>query len=177
MKEYLLPIRVVDSRGTDYEDTLFYSKGLYATINYNMAEWNQYLKIEGIGSYVILDFGKEMHGGVRLITNWILESNCKVRIRFGVCVGEVNSSIGEKNAQNAHNSRDFEALICAYADATFGQTGFRFVRIDVLEEKYVYFKNIFCENRIFSKKPIYTYQGKDQRIADIFQTAKRTVDL
>jgi hypothetical protein len=177
MKEYLLPIRVVDSNKADYTDTLFRFKGLYATINYNVQEWVQYAKLEGIGSYIILDFGKEMHGGIRMITNWVFESNCKVRIRFGESLGEVNSSIGEKNAQNAHALRDFETVICGYSDATIGQTGFRFVRIDLLEEKYIYFKNIFCENNIFYKKPIYTYQGKDARIAEIFEVAKRTVDL
>ena len=177
MREYLLPTRVVEGRNIENADTLLYSKGLYATINYNEAEWYEYLKIEGIGSYIILDFGKEMHGGVRLITNWIYQGDCKVRIRFGESLGEVNSSIGEKNAKNAHAPRDFETLVCAYADMTVGQTGFRFVRIDLLEEKYIYFKNIFCENRILSKKPIYTYQGKDERIKEIFQTAKRTVDL
>ncbi len=177
MREYLLPTRVVDSKGTDYEHNLFTSQGLYATINYNVEEWNEYFKIEGLDSYVVLDFGKEMHGGIRMITNWIYKGSCKVRLRFGESLGEVNSSIGEKNAQNAHSPRDFETHICAYADLTMGQTGFRFVRIDLLEEKYIYFKNIFCENRRLSAKPIYRYQGKDKRIAEIFETAKRTVDL
>lgn len=177
MKELLLPVKVVEGDKIDYQDTLFRKKGYYATINYNVDEWVNYFKMEGVGSYVILDFGKEMHGGIRLITNWIYYGDCKVRIRFGESLGEVNSSIGEKNATNAHGPRDFETLICAYADATIGQTGFRFVRIDLLEEKYIYFKNIFCENHRFSKKPIYTYQGNDARIAEIFETAKRTVDL
>ena len=177
MREYLLPTRVVDGVGIANEDTLFINKGLYATINYNQDEWNQYLKIEGLGSYIILDFGKEMHGGVRFITNWIYYAECKVRLRFGESLGEVNSSIGEKNAKNAHSPRDFETLICAYADMTLGQTGFRFVRIDLLEDKYIYFKNIFCENNMLGETPIYTYQGCDERIKDIFETAKRTVDL
>ena len=177
MREYLLPTRVVDGVGIANADTLFINKGLYATINYNQDEWNQYLKIEGLGSYIILDFGKEMHGGIRMMTNWIYYGECKVRLRFGESLGEVNSSIGEKNAKNAHSPRDFETLICAYADMTLGQTGFRFVRIDLLEDKYIYFKNIFCENIILSETPIYTYQGCDERIKDIFETAKRTVDL
>ena len=177
MKEYLLPTRVVASEGAHYTDTLFIDKGMYATINYDESTWNQYLKLDGLGSYIILDFGKEMHGGIRVTTNWIYYGDCKVRIRFGESLGEVNSSIGEKNAKNAHSPRDFEALICAYADMTLGQTGFRFVRIDLLEEKYIYFKNIFCENNMLEQEPIYTYQGNDQRIADIFWTAKRTVDL
>ena len=177
MREYLLPTRVVDGVGIANEDTLFINKGLYATINYNQDEWNQYLKIEGLGSYIILDFGKEMHGGIRMMTNWIYYGECKVRLRFGESLGEVNSSIGEKNAKNAHSPRDFETLICAYADMTLGQTGFRFVRIDLLEDKYIYFKNIFCENNMLGETPIYTYQGCDERIKDIFETAKRTVDL
>jgi hypothetical protein len=177
MKEYLLPVRVVDGVGIANEDTLFVSKGLYATINYNQAEWNEYLKIEGLGSYIVLDFGKEMHGGVRMITNWIRDVECHIRLRFGESLGEVNASIGEKNAQNAHSPRDFETVICAYADMTLGQTGFRFVRIDLLEDKFIYFKNIFCENNMLSETPIYTYQGCDERIKDIFETAKRTVDL
>ncbi len=177
MREYLLPTRVVASQGALYTDTLFVNKGMYATINYDESTWNQYLKLEGLGSYIVLDFGKEMHGGIRMLTNWIYKGDCKVRLRFGESLGEVNSSMGEKNAKNAHSPRDFEAFICAYGDMTIGETGFRFVRIDLLEEKYIYFKNIFCVNEMFSQEPIYTYQGNDARIADIFWTAKRTVDL
>ena len=177
MKEYLLPTRVVDGAKMDYTETLFRAKGLYATINYNEDEWKEYFKLEGVGAYVILDFGKEMHGGIRMITNWIYYGNCRVRIRFGESLGEVNSNIKEKNATNDHGPRDFETLICAYADVTVGQTGFRFVRIDLLEEKYIYFKNIYCQNIIYKRKPIYTYQGKDERIKAIFEVAKRTVDL
>ena len=177
MREYLLPTRVIAGDKIANEDTLFIHKGLYATINYNQNEWNQYLKMDGLGAYIILDFGKEMHGGIRVMTNWITNAECRVRLRFGESLGEVNSSIGEKNAKNAHSPRDFETMICAYADMTLGQTGFRFVRIDLLEEKYIYFKNIFCENIILDETPIYTYQGPDKRIKEIFETAKRTVDL
>ncbi len=177
MKEYLLPTRIVASHQAENNETIFVEKGLYATINYDVSTWNQYLKLEGLGAYIILDFGKEMHGGIRVTTNWIYYGDCKVRLRFGESLGEVNSSIGEKNAKNAHSPRDFETVICAYADMTIGQTGFRFVRIDLLEEKYIYFKNIFCVNEMYSAEPIYTYQGSDERVADIFRTAKRTVDL
>ena len=177
MREYLLPTRVIAGDKIANEDTLFIHKGLYATINYNQNEWNQYLKMDGLGAYIILDFGKEMHGGIRVMTNWITNAECRVRLRFGESLGEVNSSIGEKNAKNAHSPRDFETMFCAYADMTLGQTGFRFVRIDLLEEKYIYFKNIFCENIILDETPIYIYQGQDERIKEIFETAKRTVDL
>lgn len=177
MKQHLLPTRIVAGANMEHPETLFKPKGLYATINQKVEEWDQYFKIEGIGSYVILDFGKEMNGGIRYFANFVKGMACKVRIRFGESLGEVNASIGEKNATNDHGPRDFETIICAYADVVFGQTGFRFVRIDLLENKFIYFKNIYCVNHIFSKKAIYTYQGEDKRISQIFDTAKRTVDL
>lgn len=177
MTEYLLPAKIVEESGVSNAKSLFQKKGLYGVHNMVEAEWNQNAKLEGKGSYIVLDFGKEMHGGVRVLTGWIYEGVCKVRIRFGESLGEVNASIGEKNATNRHSPRDFETLIPASGDVTIGQTGFRFVRIDVLEEKYMYLRNVYCVNRMLSQKPIYTYQGCDERIAEIFWTAKRTVDL
>ncbi len=177
MKQYLLPTKIVDGAKIENADTLFRGKGLYATLNYSMEARKGYLKMQGMGSFIVLDFGKEMNGGIRMITNEIPYGSCKVRIRFGESLGEVNSNIKEKNATNDHGPRDFETLVSTYADATVGQTGFRFVRIDLLEDKYIYFKNIYCKNHILAQKPIYTYQGKDERIAKIFEVAKRTVDL
>ena len=177
MKQHLLPTKIVAGDKIEHAETLFVPKGLYATINLNVEEWDGFFKMQGLGSYVILDFGKEMNGGIRYFANFVEGGMCKVRVRFGESLGEVNSSIGEKNSTNDHGPRDGEALICAVSDVLIGQTGFRFVRIDLLEDKYIYFKNIYCYNYIFNKKPIYTYQGNDKRIADIFWTAKRTVDL
>lgn len=177
MKEHLLPVQIIDMQGVLNAQSLFRKKGLYAVHNMVVNEWDENAKLENKNSYIVLDFGKEMHGGVRILTGWIYDGVCKVRIRFGESIGEVNSSIGEKNAINRHSPRDFEALIPASGDVEIGQTGFRFVRIDVLEEKYIHLRNIYCVNNILSKKPVYTYQGSDNRIADIFWTAKRTIDL
>jgi len=167
MTEYILPTKIIDGAKMENPETLFSSKGFYATINYTPSEWKHYLKLNGIGSFIVLDFGKEMHGGVRLITDLIKTDVCKIRIRFGESLGEVNAELKEKNAGNYHSFRDFETQICSYADANVGQTGFRFVRIDLIEDNFIYFKNIYCVNRIFSKKPIYVYHGGDKSIADI----------
>lgn len=177
MKEYLLPVRIVEAKNTTNAESLFKHKGLYSMHNEDVRVWKDFAKMEGLGSSIVLDFGKEMHGGVRLTTGFIYYGVCKVRIRFGESLGEVNAEIGEKNATNAHSPRDVEINICTSGDITIGQTGFRFVRIDALEDKFIHFRNIYCENHILSRKPIYTYQGKDARVAEIFQAAKRTVDL
>lgn len=126
------------------------------------------------GSYVILDYGKEMNGGIRILT--FLTKNAKIRIRFGESLTECCSDIGgEKNATNDHATRDFYVDLQDYSDMTFGNTGFRFVRLDFSGEATV--KSVIAINHILKKKAIYEYSGDDKEIRDIFVAAKRTIDL
>lgn len=177
MKQYILPKKILSFESIENIDSLFIDKDKYACIIPGDDKIKFCSKIEGKGAHLLIDFGKEMHGGIRFITDWVQLGSCKVRIRFGESYGEVNSSIGEKNATNDCSPRDFEYVIPAYGDIIIGATGFRFVRIDVLEDKYIFIKNIFCENHILSKPLIYKYKGEDKLIKQIFNTAKRTVDL
>ena len=126
------------------------------------------------GSYVILDYGKEMNGGIRILT--FLTKNAKIRVRFGESLTECCSDIGgEKNATNDHATRDFYADLQDYSDMTFGNTGFRFVRLDFSGEATV--KSVIAVNHILKKKTIYEYSGDDKEIKAIFEAAKRTIDL
>ena len=83
---------------------------------------------------IVLDFGKEMQGGLQLITGiWRGNKPVKVRIRFGESVSETMSDVGGKGgATNDHAIRDFETLLPWLGMAEVGNTGFRFVRIDLL---------------------------------------------
>ena len=140
-------------------------------------EWEKELTlINGKGS-LILDFGKEMNGGIRIITGVVDENSTQVRFRFGESRSEVETEIGYKNATNDHSPRDFLATISGFSNVVFGETGFRYARIDFLENKKVFIQNIFCENKMLSKRAQWLYDGSDTKIRDIFKTAKRTVDL
>ena len=126
------------------------------------------------GGYIILDFGAEQNGGVRILT--FLAESVRVRIRFGESLTECCSDLGgEKNATNDHANRDFYTYLQNYSDMTFGNTGFRFVRIDFFGNATV--KSVLAVNHILKKKPVYEYTGDDKLIRDIFCAAKRTVDL
>ena len=179
MKEYLLPVKVVATSGiVENPEGLFVDKGKYAVILKDEAIRNTYTILRNKGASITLDFGQEMHGGIRVITEWVGKSSCKCRVRYGESIGEVNSDIGYKNATNHHSPRDFETSIVAYSDLVLGQSGFRYARIDVLEDNpCVIFKNIYVENNILDLPTIYEYQGRDERIKEIFKVAKRTVDL
>ena len=79
------------------------------------------------GGYLILDFGKEISGGVRILT--YKAKTVPVRIRFGESLTECCAELGGKqNATNDHALRDFETLLPKFSDMTFSESGFRFLR-------------------------------------------------
>lgn len=168
MTEIIFPCRIVDCKTeSDVENMLRRQKlqiGFHEPYATHFKE----------GDYVILDFGKELCGGVRILTAQPGAAN--VRLRFGESVGECCADIGgEKNATNDHALRDFETCLPIWSDMRYGNTGFRFLRIDFYAEAMI--KCVAAENSILKRRPVYTYSGEDERISDIFSTAKRTVDL
>ena len=88
------------------------------------------VQIKG-GGYLILDFGREQSGGIRILTHGA-NGDKRVRLRFGESLSETCAELGEKNATNDHSNRDFTVELQNYSDMTFGNTGFRFVRLDFL---------------------------------------------
>ena len=128
--------------------------------------------------YIVLDYGEELCGGVEIST-FLVNGYCqpKIRIRFGESITEAYSDLGEKNSTNDHSLRDFETSLVSYSSMEFGQTGFRFVRIDFLEDISLRIKSINAKVQSHNLIPIYEYSGKDNEVKDIFVTAKRTIDL
>ena len=126
---------------------------------------------------IVIDFGKEMNGGIKIITGQGDKLGVPARVRFGESKSEVNAETGYKNATNDHSPRDFYIRLPELAHLDFGETGFRFVRLDFNEGSKLFIQDICCVNRILSKKSIYRYNGNDALIKKIFSVAKRTIDL
>ena len=168
MREYIFPIKIKESTLATGESSLLRKKRLQIGLE------ETDLAIFENGGYVILDFGKEMNGGVRILTYSC--ENTGVRIRFGESLTECCSELwGEKNATNDHSLRDFSTNLCGLSDMSFGNTGFRFVRIDFFGRAEI--KSVVAVNNILKKKALYSYSGNDKVIKEIFKVAKRTIDL
>ena len=168
MKEFIFPVKIVACEKAVNEQNLLMKQPMQIGLN------EAYTADFQAGGYVILDYGKEMCGSVRLLV--FGSANATARIRFGESLTECCSDIGTKqNATNDHAIRDYTAYLPNYSDMTFVDTGFRFVRIDF--DAHVKVKSAIAVNHILKKPAVYTYQGKDELIARIFETAKRTVDL
>ncbi len=167
----VVPKKIVKSENTENVKNLLIKKplqiGLYEPICTSVKD-----------GYVILDFGKEMNGSVRILTCLVEGGGtAKIRVRFGESLTEACSTVGEKGQTNDHSPRDFEALLTSYSDITLGASGYRYIRIDFIDGKKVVLQGIVGTNNMYKGKPIYKYSGEDKRIAKIFETAKRTVDL
>lgn len=84
---------------------------------------------------ILLDFGREMQGGLQLVTDQSPGGKpIRVRVRFGESASEAMSNIDTlHNATNDHAMRDFIISLPWLGKLEVGNTGFRFVRIDVID--------------------------------------------
>lgn len=85
---------------------------------------------------ILLDFGRELHGGLQLVTDQSRGGKpVRLRIRFGESASEAMSEIDTlKGATNDHAMRDFEISVPWLGKLEVGNTGFRFIRIDLLDD-------------------------------------------
>jgi alpha-L-rhamnosidase len=85
---------------------------------------------------MLLDFGRELHGGVQIITDQSKGGKpIKIHLRFGESAAEAMSSIDTvKWATNDHAMRDLVVELPWLGKLELGNTGFRFVRIDLVDD-------------------------------------------
>lgn len=126
---------------------------------------------------IILDFGKEIQGGIEIVTT-NLNINGKVRIRFGESVSETMSDIGKNGATNDHAMRDFEVEIPRLGRLQVGESGFRFVRIDLVNPKaMLQIKEISAIFRYRDLPYLGSFECNDELLNKIWQTGAYTVQL
>lgn len=127
---------------------------------------------------VILDFGKEINGSLRILGFTATGGSADVRLTFGESVSEAMSDVGEKGATNDHTLRDFNTKIMNYSDQTFGETGFRFIRIKLLgKNTTLSLKSVvavFIYNDIEYKG---SFECSDPILNDIYNTCAYTCHL
>lgn len=129
---------------------------------------------------ILLDYGKELHGGLQLVTG-MMKKNApvKVRIRFGESASEAMADIDTiTGATNDHAIRDFVVELPWLGALELGNTGFRFVRIDLVDPN--------TELLLKEVRAIFTYRdvpyvgsfhSSDERLNQIWATGAYTVHL
>ena len=183
VKTYLTPQRIVwksDHTGEfiqNAEALLLKGSGQVAVNDQNLFSFKSSTKNK---PGILLDYGKEIHGGVK-ISMGIRESKTplKLRLRFGESVGEAMSDIGGKqNATNEHSLRDFIIEVPWLGSVEVGETGFRFLRIDVVDSDEVAPIKSIDAAFIYRDIPyLGSFESNDDRLNEIWLTGAYTVHL
>lgn len=179
-REYITPVKILwqDGDVRNSERLLKPGIGQGDLANRNIVILNN--TKGGKKASILLDFGKELHGGLEIVTGMWGGGNTPrtIRVRYGESASEAMSSIGEKGATNDHAIRDFTTLVPWLGKIQLGESGFRFVRIDLEDES--------AELQLKEVRAIYTYRdvpylgsfkSSDERLNKIWQTGAYTVHL
>lgn len=129
---------------------------------------------------ILLDFGQELHGGLLLSVFSVEEAEEAVlRIRFGESVSEAMSELGgEDNATNDHACRDMKITVQRLSMNPVGETGFRFVRIDLLTPGIrVAFQNIHAVFVYRDIPYLGSFRCSDPQLSRIWDVGAYTVHL
>lgn len=177
VKKYIIPKKIILTKGTKNSEYLLADFPRQSTLG------KAKVCIFEKGEYVLLDFGSELQGGVDITVKSVKVGNEKIRgcgrlrIVFGESVSEALSNIGgEKNAQNEHSTRDMSVVTTSWSTMRYGNTGFRFVKIES-EEGIIEISAIkgVLEYRDIEYKG--SFRCNDERLNRIFDTAAYTVHL
>lgn len=128
---------------------------------------------------VLLDFGVEFHGYVKLFIEYVETQRAQIRVRFGESAQEAMAELGgEQNATNDHINRDQVLDVGFLSMPEIGPSGFRFVRIDLLTPNAsISFKavtGIFVYRELEYKG---SFNSSDALLNEIWNTAAYTVHL
>ena len=168
--EYREPTRIITYENCVHEERILQGNPCQAGFN------NSNCMILKKGGYLVLDFGREIHGGVTVTTMAVSEKAGRLRIVFGESVMEALSTIGEKNATNDHSVRDMAVEMHGWSTMTFGQTGFRFVKIEAVNADFE-LKAVKAKTVIRDIPYIGSFTCNDERLNEIWKVGAYTVQL
>jgi hypothetical protein len=152
----------------------------------DMARTTEYCRLtstENEKASILLDYGRELHGGIQLVMGSGDRRPSLVRIRFGESVGEANSQTLNTEwkvgfSTDDHAKRDITMEIPRTGSIEIGNTGFRFVRIDLLENnRTISIKEARAILRFRDIPYVGSFASSDEKLNKIWMTAAYTVHL
>jgi len=153
----------------------------------DMSRLTQFCSIKSTAtdtSSILLDYGKELHGGLQLVMGGSSRREPSlVRIRFGESVGEANSQTYNSEwlkgfSTDDHAKRDIIMEIPRSGLIEIGNTGFRFVRIDLLQPNtLINLKEARAILRYRNIPYLGSFKSSDPKLDSIWLTGAYTTHL
>ncbi len=169
-KEILFPKAIVGKECVFNEENLLKDKNLQVVMLVPDT-----VLIEN-GGWIILDFGKEIYGNLRLLTDETEEKLANIRVSLGESVAEVCSTADENVAKNNHSIQDDIYTSSFYSDFTTPKTGFRFAKIEAVKG-WVKFSSIVAEAEMPDLERKGYFRSNDEVLNRIAETAVYTATL
>lgn len=134
---------------------------------------------DNVNTSFILDFGKEIQGGVQIVTGMFADQKpIKVRITLGESVSEAMSRISGSTATNDHAMREFELSLPWLGKIEVGNSGFRFVKIELLDsDRELKLKEVRAISILRDIPYLGSFKSNDEHLNQIWQTGAYTVQL
>lgn len=133
---------------------------------------------------ILLDYGCELHGGLKLVlSSSTNRAPSKVRLRFGESIGEAMSESYSLDwlmgySTNDHAMRDMVIDIPRDGQIEVGSTGFRYIRIDLLQpETTIRLREATAILRYRDIPYLGSFRCNDERLNKIWMTGAYTVHL
>ena len=132
---------------------------------------------KGAPASVLVDFGRELHGGVQLASGGPSGKDVKVRVRFGESVAEAMAELGERGACNDHAIRDGVIDLPWLGTREVGNSGFRFVRVDLVSKGVLSLESVRAVSLMRPMEQLGSFTSSDDRLNAVWATAARTLHL
>lgn len=181
VREYLPPTRIVWQQHSEnisgIEHLLTPGNGQSELVNVPRCVMKS---TEGKQPAILFDFGKELQGGLQIVTGMFSpQKPVRVRVRFGESASEAMAEIdGVNGAGNDHAMRDFEISLPWLGVLEVGNSGFRFARIDLMEEnRELQLEEVRAISTYRDIPYLGSFKSNDTRLNEIWQTGAYTVHL
>ena len=181
VREYITPTRIVwmgdESQITHPEYLLREGVGQADLTNFHICVMRS---TKTAHPAILLDFGRELHGALQIVTGMPGDHTpVRVRVRFGESASEAMCDITKENgATNDHAVRDFEITLPWLGLREVGNSGFRFARIDVLDDDCeLHLKEVRAISYMRDIPYLGAFRSSDERLNKIWQTGAYTVHL
>jgi len=126
------------------------------------------------GSSLLVDFGRELHGGIRLdVPTTDPKGTPSVRVRFGESISETLGTPDQDHAIHEHDTR-----LAWMGRTEVGETGFRFVHVENTDPAITIQLRLLQAVRVMRPDVRRgTFACSDQRLNAIWETGADTVHL
>ena len=183
VRKYIVPLRVVRTTG-DVSGQEWLTQERPGQISLEKPDFWPPCVLKNSGgerASVLVDFGCEIHGSVRLYSWYVHPASgnrLNLRLRFGESVSEAMTPYPEKGSTNDHANRDMLMNVGFLSANETNESGFRFLNVELMDDDASIELYMLQGVMITRDIPrIGTFVCDDERVNDIYETSVYTAYL